>query len=235
MLKRTGVALTSLLTVAGLSACTGGGDDDAAKPWSEAGPAAAGFLDDTSGITASIATGGDPGVDFLSAASGTVVADPPAFEGEINGTVSGFPASGVPVISVDGKLWINHALLGGWSDRFQPDNFCAPDPAKLLDPATGVSQLLTSSTGVGEGKVERGGADNDELVTTYQGNATGDSIRKVLPCAEGTDFGAVYRVDDSGHLTEAELTGVFFKDAAPITYVIKVSAYDVTKDIKAPK
>lgn len=234
---RTRVAaalLTGLFAVTGLAACSG---DDAAKgdDWSDAGAKAKKLLDETSGISVSISTGDDPGVDYLSAASGTIVADPPAFEGTANGSVSGVPVTGVPVISVGGTMYINHPLLGGWSDRFQPEDLCAPDPALLLDPDSGVSSVLTSSDDVKAGKSERGGKDNKETFHTYSGTATGDSIRAILPCAEGDDFAATYRVDDDGRLRTARLTGVFFPDSEEVTYTIDVTEYDVEKDISAPE
>ncbi len=228
--------LTALIATTGLSACSG--DDDSPEKgasWSDAGAKAKELLDGTSGIEVGITTADDPGVDYLSAATGTIIADPPAFEGEVNGSVAGFSVSGVPVISVDGTLWINHIALGGWSDRFQPDELCAPDPATLLDPASGVSNVLTGSTGVKAGGSERGGKDNKEIFHTWSGTATGDSIREILPCAEGDDFEATYRIDDDGYLRTARLTGVFFPDAEPMTYTIDVKEYDVEKDIKSPK
>lgn len=226
--------LTGLLAASALTACSGDDGDDV-PAWSEAGEKAKELLDGTSGIEVSITTGDDPGVDYLSAATGTIVADPPAFEGEVNGSVSGLPVTAVPVISVDGTLWINHPLLGGWSDRFAPEDLCAPDPATLLDPGTGVSNVLTSSTDVEAGEAERGGADNKEIFRTYSGTATGDSIREILPCAEGDEFDATYRVDEDGRLRTARLTGVFFPDAEEVTYTIDVVEYDVTKEISAPE
>lgn len=228
--------LSGLFAVSALSACSGddGGGGDAPS-WEDASADAKKALDETSGIEVGITTGDDPGVDYLSAASGTIVADPPAFEGEVSGSVQGFAVTGVPVISVDGRLWINYPLLGGWSDRFKADDLCAPDPATLLDPDTGVSTVLTSSEDVEAGESERGGEDNKEVFHTYSGTATGDAIRDILPCAEGDAFAATYRVDDDGRLRSARLTGVFFPDAEEMTYTIDVTEYDVTKDITAPE
>jgi lipoprotein LprG len=95
--------------------------------------------------------------------------------------------------------------------------------------------VLTSSTDVKAGKSERGGTDNKEIFHTYAGTATGDAIRQILPCAEGDDFKATYRLDDKGYLRTARLTGVFFKDSEPLTYTIDVTEYGVTKDISAPQ
>ncbi len=231
--------LTGLFAVSGLTACSGddgggGGGDDKAS-WSDASAEAKKLLDGTSGIEVSMSTADDPGGNFLKEATGTIVADPPAFEGKVSGSVSGLPVNDVPVISVDGTLWINHALLGGWSDEYQPKELCAPDPATLLDPETGVSTVLTSSTDVEAGESERGGEDNKEIFTTYSGTASGDAIRGILPCAEGDAFDATYRVDDKGYLRSARLTGTFFPDSDEVTYTIDVTKYDVTKDISAPQ
>ncbi len=230
--------LTGLFALSGLTACSGdggGGGGDDAPTWKDAAAKAKELLDGTSGIEVAISTSDDPGVNYLSAADGTIVADPPAFEGQVSGSVSGFPVNDVPVISVDGTLWINHPLLGGWSDKFQPKDLCAPDPATLLSPDSGVSNVLTSSEDVKAGESERGGTDNKEIFHTYSGTATGDAIREILPCAEGDAFDATYRVDDDGYLRSARLSGVFFPDADEVTYTIDVEKYDVTKDISAPK
>ncbi|MCR1783302.1 LppX_LprAFG lipoprotein [Nocardioides carbamazepini] len=229
--------LSALVAVGGLTACSGGGDGGGSKKaesWSDTGANAKELLDGTSGIEVSLSTGDDPGTDYLSSASGTIVADPPAFEGTVAGRVSGFEASSIDVVSVDGTLWIKAPILG-WTDQYQPADLCAPDPATLLDPTTGVSTVLTSSTDVKAGESERGGTDNKEVFHTYTGTATGDSIRAILPCAEGDDFEATYRLDDEGYLRTARLTGVFFKDSEPLTYTIDVTKYDVTKDVSAPK
>ncbi|NGZ99472.1 LppX_LprAFG lipoprotein [Nocardioides sp. W3-2-3] len=113
---------------------------------------------------------------------------------------------------------------------------CAlPTPRSLLDPATGVSTVLTTSKDVEAGRAERGGTDNKEIFTTYSGTATGDAIRGILPCAEGDSFDATYRVDDKGYLRSARLSGVFFPDSDEVTYSIDVTKYDVNKDISAPR
>lgn len=227
--------LTALVASGGLAACSGDdGGSSKATPWSEAGAKAKQLLDDTSGIEVSLSTDDDPGTDYLSAASGTIVADPPAFEGTVNGRVSGFEASSINVVSVDGTLWIEAPVLG-WTDEYQPEELCAPDPARLLDPAGGVSSVLTGSTEVKAGGSERGGTDNKEIFHTYSGTATGDSIRAILPCAEGDAFEATYRLDDDGYLRTARLTGTFFPGSEPVTYTIDVSEYDVEKDISAPR
>ena len=60
-------------------------------------------------------------------------------------------------------------------------------------------------------------------------------MRNILPCAEGDDFDATYRIDADGRLTDAEITGEFFAGMDAITYTIEVQDYDVEKDITAPE
>lgn len=225
------LAAASLALV--LTGC--GGSSTEAKSPADAMSAAKTKLDATSGIEVSLNASADPGTDYLSAADGTIVADPPAFEGTVAGSVSGLPVSGVPVISVDGTLWVNHPLLGGWSDKYQPKDLCAPDPATLLDPDSGVSDLLTSATGLVAGDSERDTSDASVVITPYSGKEPGDAIRQILPCAEGDSFDATFDVTGDGALRSARLTGVFFPGSDPITYTIIVTTYDVTKDIKAPR
>ncbi|GAB2982811.1 LppX_LprAFG lipoprotein [Nocardioides montaniterrae] len=225
------VAIAASLTFA-LTGCGSGGGDK--LPPADAMAAAKAKLDNTSGVEVSLSTPDDPGGDYLKAADGTIVADPPSFDGTVAGRVSGFPASSIHVISVDGTLWIDAPLIG-WTDQYQPKDLCAPDPATLLDPSSGVSALLTAATGLKAGTSERDTDDASVVVTPYSGTTPGDAIRKVLPCASGDSFDTTYTVTDDGALRSAELTGKFFPDAGPVTYTISVTKYDVTKDIKAPK
>ncbi|HJQ07183.1 MAG TPA: LppX_LprAFG lipoprotein [Nocardioides sp.] len=191
-------------------------------------------LDATSGVEVSLKASADPGVDYLQAADGTIVANPPAFQGTVAGRVSGLSDSGVDVISVGGKLWINVPILG-WTDQYSAKSLCAPDPANLLDPNSGVSDLLTSATDLTAGKSERDTTDASIVITPYSGKESADAIKKVLPCANGDSFDATFDIASDGSLRSAALTGSFFPGASPITYTIDITKYDVTKDIKAPK
>ena len=238
--------LTGLVAVTGLAACSGGSedsvskndkldtDDDGSVTPEEVLAAARTQLEATSGVTVTLATDEDPGVDFLSEATGTIIADPPAFEGTVSGRVSGFDAASVDVVSVDGKLWVKVPLIG-WTDQYQPAELCAPDPALLLDPETGVGNVLTSTTDLEEGDTERGGTDNKDILTTFSGTAPGDAIREILPCAEADSFPVNYKVDKDGKLVSVDMTGAFFPDSEEVTYTIGISAYDVTRDISAPQ
>jgi lipoprotein LprG len=219
------------LLVAG---CGSGGTTTSGKSPEQVMAAAKRTLDATSGVELSLDASADPGTDYLKAADGTIVASPPAFEGTVAGRVSGLSDSGIEVIAVGGKLWIKAPFLG-WTDKYSAHDLCAPDPATLLDPDSGVSDLLTSATGLSAGKSERDTTDPSVVITPYSGKESLETIKKVLPCANGDSFDVTFDIAGDGSLRSAQMTGSFFPGAAPITYTIAITKYDVTKDIKAPQ
>jgi lipoprotein LprG len=191
-------------------------------------------LDATGGVEVSLGTDDEPDDgDYLREAQGTIIAEPAAFEGEVTGRVMGLDAADIAVVSVDGDLFVEAPVLG-WQ-KVDPGEFCAPDPAQLLDPETGVSPILTATEDIEAGDSELGGEDNKETLTPFTGTVPGDTVRNILPCAEGDDFEATYRIDADGRLTDAEITGEFFSGMDAITYTIEVQEYDVEKDITAPE
>lgn len=238
-------ALVGGLTVVSVAGCSGGDDpvtnnedldddgDGEVSP-EEVMAAAKARLDGTSGVEISLNTDDEPETgDYLASAEGTLIADPPSFEGEVAGRVMGTTASDIAVISADGNLYVEVPVLG-WQE-LDPDDFCAPDPGGLLDPETGVSPILTATEDLEEGESELGGEDNEETVTPFTGTVPGDTVRNILPCAEGDDFDATYRIDADGNLTEAEITGEFFSGMDAFTYAIEVHEYDVEQEITAPE
>ena len=246
LLRRVAAAvLVGGLSVVSVAACSGGDDpvtdnkdldddgDGEVTP-EEVMAAAKEKLDATSGVELSLSTDDEPGDgDFLASAEGTLIADPPSFEGEVTGRVQGIDASDIAVVSVDGDLYVEVPVLG-WQ-TVDPGDFCAPDPGALLDPETGVSAILTATEDLEAGESELGGEDNKETLTPFTGTVPGDTIRNILPCAEGDEFDATYRIDADGRLTDAEITGEFFAGMDAITYTIEVQDYDIEKDITAPE
>lgn len=229
------VSLVVLAATLGLSACVGGGDEegDTTAGWDEAGPAAKAFLDETSGVELALSTEDAPASgDFLSSAEG-VITRQPAFSGMIAGRVMGFEASDIPVIAVDGDVWVKAPVIG-W-DSYDPSTFCAPDPALLLEPDSGVSSVLIAAEDVEAGETERSTEDATVTVTPYSGTVPGEAIQNILPCAEGDAFDATFRVDGDGRLLSADITGEFFPDSDAITYTIDIREYDVERDITAPE
>jgi lipoprotein LprG len=102
-----------------------------------------------------------------------------------------------------------------------------------MSPSEGVSSMLTATSGLERGESVRGGEDNREVLTEYTGSVSGDVVDNVIPSASG-GFDAAYTVTDDDELRTARLTGVFYPDTDPMTYVIDFDDYGVEQDITAP-
>jgi lipoprotein LprG len=188
-------------------------------------------LDHTSGVSLTLHTDNLPdGVTGVEDAEGIGTHDP-AFDGTITVNLKG-QAFEVPVIAVDGKVYVQLPLTSGWQD-IDPSDYGAPDPAQLMSPDHGFSTLLTETTDLERGDSVRGGEDNKEVLTEYSGTVSADAVRNIIPTATG-DFDATYTITDDDELRQARLTGVFYADSDPMSYVVTFEDYGTTKDITAP-
>jgi lipoprotein LprG len=217
-----------------LTAC--GGSDDGGGGGSDATPeevlaAAKTNLDETSGVNLTLSTDNLPdGVTGVEKAEG-VGTHAPAFEGTITVVLSG-QAFEVPVVAVDDKVYVQLPLTTGYQD-IDPAEYGAPDPARLMSTDAGFSALLPATTDLEKGDSVRGGADNKEILTEYTGTVPGNVVKNVIPTASG-EFDATYTITDDDELRTAKLTGVFYKDSDPMTYVVTFADYGTEKDITAP-
>ena len=231
------LALTSITACSGSEGAAGNSeaDDDGDG---EATPAevlgyAKSLLDSTTGVELTLATDDDPDTDaFLKSAEG-VITTQPAFEGTAAARVAGISASDIGVNSVDGLFQIDLPVVG-WTE-YDPAELCAPDPAALLDPDTGVSSVLTGAEDLEVGDTERGGPDNSEVLTAFTGTVPGDTVTNILPCAPGDSFDARFTINEDGYLRAAEVTGEFFSGSGDITYTIDLEKYDVDQEITVPE
>ena len=227
-------ALLGALTALSLTACGGDGDGDGGG--SDAAPedvfaAAKTNLDETSGVNLTLSTDSLPaGVTGVEKAEG-VGTHAPAFEGSITVVLSG-QAFEVPVVAVDDEVNVQLPLTTSWQP-IDPAEYGAPDPARLMSTEAGFSALLPATTDIEKGESVRGGADNKEVLTEYTGSVPGDVVKNVIPTASG-DFDATYTITDDDELRSAELTGVFYEDSDPMTYVVTFEDYGTEKDITAP-
>lgn len=215
-----------------LTACSGGGEesDDAPTPREVMADAKA-TLDETSGVSITLTAEDLPeGVVAVRRAEGVGTHDP-AFDGTLTVVLSGTDFD-VPVVAVDGVVWAQIPLTPGWSD-VDPQEYGAPDPAQLMSTDRGLSSLLTATTGLEAGESVRGGEDNREVLTEYTGTVPGDVVGRVIPGASG-EFDATYTVTEEGELRTARLTGVFYSDSPPMTYVIDFADYGSSPDITRP-
>lgn len=189
-------------------------------------------LDETSGINFSIASDDLPeGITTLKAATGTLTREP-AFQGKLTVPVMGAEAQ-VEVVSVDGVVYAKMPFTTVFQE-LDPADYGVPDPAALIAPGTGISSLLSATEDVKIGKSVRGGADNDEILSTYTGTLPGTAVQKILAGATG-EFDATYVINDSDELTEATIKGHFSGEGeAAYSYTIDVTEYGVETEIAKP-
>jgi lipoprotein LprG len=236
LMRRIAAGASLALLALPLAAC--GGDDSSETGGEQSSPeevmaAAKAALDETSGVELSLSTEDErPDGDFLKSAQG-VITDAPAFQGTAGGRFLGFNAEGVEVRSVDGDFYVNAPIIG-W-DTYDPAELCAPDPATLLNPDTGVSNVLVAATDLVAGEQRRAEDDNSVIVTPYTATVPGEAVSSLLPCAPGESFDAVFTINEEGQLRAADLTGEFFSGGGEITYTIAVTEYGVTQEITAPE
>jgi lipoprotein LprG len=237
-----GVAV-GVLAVVGLSACSddGGGitentsadtDDDGEVSAAEVLAFAKTTFDETSGVRLALSTRNLPdGVDGLVNAEG-VATHAPAFEGIATVSLSGSPFNVDPLVAVDGKVY---ASLPGIpiTQEIDPQEYGAPDPARLMDTEEGFSTILTATEDLEEGDTIRGGEGNKEVLTEYSGTVDGSIVENIIPSATG-DFDVTYTIAENGELREAQLTGIFYPDADEMTYTVAIDDYGTEKDISAP-
>lgn len=188
-------------------------------------------LDETSGLHLSLSTDDLPdGVTGIKSADGVANHDP-AFDGKITVVLSGQDFE-VPVVAVDGKVYVQLPLTPGWQD-IDPADYGAPDPAQLMSPDSGLSTLLPATTELEAGESVRGGQDNKEILTEYTGTLPSSAVTHVIPTATG-DFDVTYTVTDDDELRSAVLTGDFYDSGDSITYTVDFDDYGTETDIKAP-
>jgi lipoprotein LprG len=222
-----------LLGSLALTACSGGEkkvtEDQTPE---EVLSSAATTLNETEGVNLTLSTTDlPPGITGITKAAG-VATGAPAFEGTITVVISNQSVD-VPVIAVDGVVHAMIPFTEGWQD-VDPGDYGAPDPAALISADSGFSSLLGVTSDLEEGESVRGGADNDEILTTFTGTVPGDAMKKVIPSSAGDTFDAEYLVSDDGELRQAVLTGVFYPKSEEMTYTVDFADYGTSKDIVAP-
>ena len=232
MLRRRTLPLVAVLlglAAALLSSC--GGSSSAAADPTAALKAAEQKIENTSGLSLSVATGDLPsGVQGVKGAQGTVT-DAPAFDGNLTASL-GIGTFPIPVKAVDGKVYAQIPLTPGWS-TVDPADYGAPDPAQLLSADQGIPAILAATQDLQQGGQKRGGKDNKEVLTTYTGTVPGSAVAHLIPGASG-DFQATYAIADNGELRSAALTGTFYPGHPALTYTLGLDDYGTTLDVTAP-
>ena len=228
--RRTAAALSLVALMVPVAACGDGGGGGADQTPEEVLAAAKEALDDTSGVTLSLATEQLPAdVDGVLEAKG-VATHAPAFDGDLTVVVNGLNVD-VPLVSVDGKVWAKLPFTTEFAE-LNPADYGAPDPAQLMNPDTGLSTWLTEATGIEEGDRVR---DGKTVLSSYTGSLSGDVVDASVPSAdEKADFPVTFQIDEDGRLRSVDISGPFYGAAGTVDYTFGVDDYGTDQDITKP-
>lgn len=224
-LRRTVTALLAVLVLAG---CGGGEPEESAG---DLLARAKTTLDDATGVHFVLSSDGAPaGGNALLGGEGDI-ARPASFSGTLQ--VQAFGSSiDAQVISVDGTVYAQLPLTTGYS-VVDPATLGVGDPGALIDPDTGISQLLTAAQSPELGEQSR---VDGEVVQEVTGTLPGDLVADLLTSQDpAQDVTAVFSVaTDSGQLRQVELTGPFFTADDTGSYTIVLSDFGADVSITAP-
>lgn len=229
MLSRS-VAAIVLAAAALVTAGGCGGSQEPTQSAADALASAKEQLDATPGVRLALSTQALPeGINGLTAATGTAT-HAPAFEGEVELLVDGLTLK-VPVVAVDGLVYAQLPFTVKYAE-IDPAEYGAPDPARLMDPDTGISTWLTEATDVTRGDQVR---DGETVLTSYSGTLDGAVVARSIPSAVKTaDFEVTFLLDDADRLTSAEVIGPFYEEGSRVDYVIELTDYGSDPQITRP-
>ena len=221
--------LTSLL----LGACSGGdeaGGGAAAEPPAQRLAAARAALEKSPAVAFTLTSEGLPGKAVgVSAAEGTGLFRPPSFKGTLDATIRGVTGT-VDVVAVEQDVYLKF-FTPGYS-RIDPRTYGAPNPAQLFDPQTGVTSLVSRTTGLAAGPRARDGA---AVVDTYSGKVPGAAVADLFVIGDrsGT-FDVTYGVTEDGdELRTVVLKGPFYAGSTS-TYTARLTSLPQAVAISRP-
>jgi hypothetical protein len=229
-LRRRGVALLALGLFAGpvLAGCSGGSSAESAP---DLLAHAKHTLDDAKSLHFVLSSQGAPetGTELVGGAGD--VARPASFKGTLKVLALGSTLD-LAVVSVDGTVWAQLPFASSFS-TIDPAQFGFGDPGALLDPGTGISQLLGKATSAKLGDERR---VSGEVVREVTAELPGDLVEQVLTSQDPSKpVQARFSIAaDSGELRRAELTGPFFTAEGDATYTLELSNFGADVQITAP-
>jgi hypothetical protein len=227
---RAGSVLLALVLVAGpaLAACSGGGSDESApdllaraKKTLDSAGSAHFVLDSENAPTTGTALVGGEGD----------IARPASFEGTLKVVAAGATVD-LKVVSVGGTVYAQLPFTSGFS-VVDPAQFGFGDPGALLDPGTGISQLLDKADSATLGDEKRVGG---EVVREVTAQLPGDLVEQLLTSKDpSAPVDARFSIaTESGELRRAQLTGPFFSADDDATFILDLSDFGADVEITAP-
>jgi hypothetical protein len=159
------------------------------------------------------------------------IARPSSFDGTLKVNALG-SALDLKVVSVDGTVYAQLPFTTSYS-VVDPAQFGFGDPGALLDPDTGISQLLAKAEGAKLGEEKR--VDGD-VVREVTAQIPGDLVEQILTSQDpSTPVRARFSIaTKTGELRRAELTGPFYAADQYATFTLQLSDFGADVQITAP-
>jgi hypothetical protein len=228
-LRRRGAVLVALALLAGpLTACSGSSASESAP---QLLAHAKRTLDDTKTAHFVLDSTGAPNTGTVLVAGEGDIARPASFDGTLEVHALG-SALKLKVISVGGTVYAQLPFTTAYS-VVDPAQFGFGDPGALLDPDTGISQLLAKAQSAKLGDEKRVGG---EVVREVTAKLPGDLVERILTSKDpSTPVRATFSiVSKSGELRRAELTGPFYEAGKDATFTLELSDFGADVHITAP-
>jgi hypothetical protein len=230
-LRSAGIRLlaVALLAAPVLSGC--GGDAADEESAADLLARAKTTLDDASSAHFVLDSEGAPDTGTVLVGGEGDIARPSSFEGTLKVMALGSTLD-LEVISVDGTVYAQLPFTSSFS-VVDPAAFGFGDPGALLDPETGISQLLGSAESVQMGEERR---VDGEVVREVTAELPGDLVEQILTSADPSKpVQARFSIaTESGEMRRAELTGPFFAADEDASFTLDLRDFGADVEISAP-
>jgi hypothetical protein len=229
-LRRRAVPLVALALFAGpvLAGCSGGSSEESAP---DLLAHAKHTLDEASSAHFVLSSEGAPETGTVLVGGEGDIARPASFEGTLKVLALGSTLD-LEVVSIEGTVWAQLPFASSFSE-IDPAQFGFGDPGALLDPESGISQLLDKAAAAKLGDERR---VDGEVVREVTAELPGDLVEQILTSEDPSKpVQARFSIaSDSGELRRAELTGPFFTAEDDATYTLELSDLGADVEITAP-
>ena len=231
MQQRRRLAALLALALLAAPALTGCGQDEPEESGADLLARAKTTLDDASSAHFVLDSEGAPDTGTLLVGGDGDIARPASFEGTLNVRALGSELD-LDVISVDGTVYAQLPFTSSYS-VVDPADFGFGDPGALLDPDTGISQLLAQAESVELGEESR---VDGEVVREVTAEIPGDLVEEILTSQDPSEpVQARFSIaTESGELRRAELTGPFYTAGSDATFTLELSDFGADVEISAP-
>jgi len=229
-LRRAGIRLLAVALLAA-PALTGCGSDEPEKSASDLLTRAKTTLDDAASAHFVLDSEDAPESGTVLVGGEGDIARPASFEGTLKVLALGSTLD-LRVVSVDGTVYAQLPFTSAFS-VVDPADFGFGDPGALLDPETGISQLLEGAESAELGEERR--VDGD-VVREVTAKIPGELVEQILTSEDpSTPVQARFSIaTETGELRRAELTGPFFTAGDDATFTLELSDFGADVEITAP-